>query len=155
MGEIIEATREQDILTARALFKEYTDSLGVDLTFQNYEQEVARLETVYGPPAGSLLLARYNRLFVGCVALRKLDDLTCEMKRLYIKPEARGKGLGKALCKRVIKRGRELGYKRMRLDTLPSMTAAQVLYKKLGFREVEPYYENPIPGTRYMELSLE
>jgi ribosomal protein S18 acetylase RimI-like enzyme len=155
MVEIIEANTEQDILTARALFKEYTDSLGVDLTFQNYEQEVARLETIYGPPAGSLLLARYNGLFVGCVGLKKLDDLTCEMKRLYIKPETRGKGLGKALCEKIIKRGKELGYKRMRLDTLPSMTAAQVLYMKFGFREIEPYYDNPIPGTRYMELGLE
>ena len=152
MIEIIEAKTEQDIYVARALFKEYTDGLGIDLTFQNYEQELARLETIYLPPSGSLLLGEYNGSFVGCVGLRKLDNLSCEMKRLYIKPEARGKGLGSALCKRIIQRGKQLGFKRMRLDTLPSMTGALTLYKRFGFYEIEPYYKNPIPGTIYMEV---
>ena len=154
MIEILEAKTEQDMYAVRELFKEYTDGLGIDLTFQNYEQELAGLKTIYLPPSGSLLLARYNGSFVGCVGLRKLDNVSCEMKRLYIKPGTRSRGLGSALCKRIIQKGKQLGFKRMRLDTLASMTGALTLYKRLGFYEIEPYYKNPIPETVYMEIIL-
>ena len=155
MIELVEAKTEQDFSAARELFKEYADSLGIDLAFQDYEEELVRLETIYMPPTGSLLLAKYYGSFVGCVGLRKLGDLTCEMKRLYVKPEVRRKRLGKALCERIIYKAKELGYERMRLDTLPSMTSALAMYKQFGFQEIEPYYDNPIPGTVYLELSLQ
>jgi ribosomal protein S18 acetylase RimI-like enzyme len=154
MIELVEAKTEKDFYAARELFKEHADNLSIDLAFQDYEQELVRLETIYTPPTGSLLLAKFKGSFVGCVGLRKLGDLTCEMKRLYVKAEVRRKGLGKALCERIIYKARELGYKRMRLDTLPSMTSALAMYKQFGFQKIEPYYDNPIPGTVYMELNL-
>ncbi len=155
MIELIEARTEQDIAAARKLFQEYTDSLGIDLTFQNYEQELEQIETIYQPPSGSLILIKYKDSFVGCVGLKKLDKPNCEMKRLYLTPKIRGKGLGKILCEKIIEKTKQFGYKRIRLDTLPSMTAARALYRNLGFHPIKPYYHNPIPGTIYMELILE
>ncbi|HWH55725.1 MAG TPA: GNAT family N-acetyltransferase [Gaiellaceae bacterium] len=139
---------------ARALFLEYAESLGFDLGFQDFEAELRGLPGEYAPPGGVLLLARVAKEAVGCVGLRPLAPETCEMKRLYVRPEARAGGAGRALAEAVIEVGRELGYRRMRLDTVPTMTAARALYRSLGFREIEPYRFNPIPGTSFMELDL-
>jgi ribosomal protein S18 acetylase RimI-like enzyme len=142
------------VADARALFLEYAESLGFDLGFQDFEAELRGLPGDYAPPGGVLLLARVAKEAVGCVGLRPLAPETCEMKRLYVRPEARAGGAGRALAEAVIEVGRELGYRRMRLDTVPTMTAARALYRSLGFREIEPYRFNPIPGTSFMELDL-
>jgi ribosomal protein S18 acetylase RimI-like enzyme len=142
------------VADARALFLEYAESLGFDLGFQDFEAELRCLPGEYAPPGGVLLLARVAKEAVGCVGLRPLAPETCEMKRLYVRPEARAGGAGRALAEAVIEVGRELGYRRMRLDTVPTMTAARALYRSLGFREIEPYRFNPSPGTSFMELDL-
>jgi ribosomal protein S18 acetylase RimI-like enzyme len=134
----------------RTLFREYADSLGVDLSFQKLETELAELPWEYV----AILLGRTGDDVVGCVAVRPLDGAACEMKRLYVRPQARGTGLGRALAEAAIARARALGFARMRLDTLPTMDAARALYRELGFREIEPYRFNPIEGTSFMELAL-
>ena len=151
---LIEAHLEQYIDDVRAIFLEYAEWLGFDLCFQGFDQELAELPGGYSPPAGRLFLAVIEDRIAGCVALRKLDPDVCEMKRLYVRPAFRGQGLGKVLAKAVIDEARKIGYERMRLDTLPSMTAAVGLYQALGFADVEPYRYNPIEGARYMELML-
>ena len=151
--DIVPATSEDHIATARRLFREYEASLGIELTFQRFAQEVAGLPGAYAPPAGRLLLATGAEP-AGCVALRPLDGGICEMKRLYVRPTARGARLGRRLAETVIREARAIGYARMRLDTLPSMKEAFALYQTLGFREIAPYYATPIVGTRFMELSL-
>lgn len=133
---------------ARALIHEYAVSLGVDLSFQDLEHEIASLATFYE----AMFVARMPEI-AGFVALRKIDDATCEMKRLYVRPRFRGRNLGRALAERVIEEARIRGYKRMRLDTLPSMGAAIELYRRLGFVEIEPYRFNPVAGSRFMELT--
>lgn len=138
----------------RRLFLEYQESLGVDLCFQGFDREVAELPGDYTPPAGRLLVARDDGTAVACVALRRLDAATCEMKRLYVRPAQRGLGLGRALAGAVIDEARRIGYRRMRLDTLPSMTEAAALYERLGFQEIEPYTANPVPGARFLQLAL-
>ncbi len=150
----IEAKTKQDFTHAGKIFREYTDSLGIDLSFQNFEQELEQIKSIYTPPWGSLLLLKYKGLFTGCVGLKRFDEFICEMKRLYIKPEFRGKGWGKILCLKIIEKAKQLDYHRMRLDTLPSLTAAHTLYKNIGFYPINPYYHNPIPETIYMELKL-
>jgi putative acetyltransferase len=152
--EIVGATSPVQIAAARRLFKEYEASLGIELTFQGFARELAELPGAYAPPAGRLFLAVDGPEPAGCVALRPLGDGTCEMKRLYVRPTARGSRLGRRLAETVIREAREIGYARMRLDTLPSMKEAFALYRTLGFREIEPYCENPIVGTRFMELDL-
>ena len=152
--DIVPATSPDQIGTARRLFKEYEASLGVELTFQGFAQEVAGLPGAYAPPAGRLFLALDGREPAGCVALRPLGDTICEMKRLYVRPTARGARLGRRLAETVIGEARRIGYARMRLDTLPSMKEAFALYQSLGFHEIAPYCENPIVGTRFMELDL-
>lgn len=152
--ELVRATSPEQIATARRLLKEYEASLGIELTFQGFAREVAELPGAYAPPSGRLLLAFDGPEAIGCAALRLLGDGTCEMKRLYVRPTARGTRLGRRLAEAVIREAREIGYARMRLDTLPSMKEAFALYQTLGFREIEPYCENPIVGTRFMELDL-
>jgi ribosomal protein S18 acetylase RimI-like enzyme len=152
--DVVLATSADHIATARRLFREYEASLGIELTFQGFAQEVAALPGAYAPPAGRLYLAIDGAEPAGCVALRPLGGGLCEMKRLYVRPTARGARLGRRLADTVIRAARAIGYTRMRLDTLPSMKEAFALYQTLGFREIAPYYENPIVGTRFMELDL-
>jgi GNAT superfamily N-acetyltransferase len=143
------------VAQARELFQEYAQSLGVNLCFQNFEQELAGLPGHYAPPDGRLLLAEYDGQLAGCVALHKWEDGVCEMKRLYLRPSFRGKGLGRAIAEKIIAEARSIGYRRMRLDTIePLMKDAVEMYRKLGFREIAPYRSNPIAGAMYMELQL-
>ncbi len=165
---LVQAESPAQIAQARELFLEYAQSLGFSLCFQNFDKELAGLPGDYAPPAGRLLLAEYNGQLAGCVALHKLskkDDSdavsevvdydVCEMKRLYVRPQFRGKGLGRALADRIIAEARAIGYKHMRLDTVePVMKDAVAMYRRLGFREIAPYCANPIAGALYMELQL-
>ncbi len=148
------ATGPDDVVTARKLFREYAEALGIDLGFQDWERELRELPGDYAPPRGALFLAEKGAAAVGCVALRPLDPPACEMKRLYVRPEGRGSGLGRRLALHVIEEGRRLGYARLRLDTLPSMAEAIPLYRSLGFHEIPPYRYNPVPGTLFLELDL-
>ena len=154
MATIREAEGSVDIEEIRALFEEYAQSLGVDLSFQDFGAELAGLPGAYAPPGGRLLLAVNGTRSVGCVGVRPLGDGICEMKRLYVRPEARGQGLGRELTEAAIAFAKAAGYRAMRLDTLPTMGAAQDLYRQLGFREVAPYRYNPVPKTSFMELDL-
>jgi len=143
------------VAQARELFLEYERSLGVDLCFQNFEQELAGLPGHYAPPDGRLLLAEYEGQLAGCVALHKWESGVCEMKRLYLRPSFRGKRLGRVIAETVITEARSIGYERMRLDTIePIMKDAVEMYRKLGFREIAPYRANPMAGAMYMELQL-
>ena len=152
---IVAARGDQDIAAARRLFRAYADWLGVDLCFQGFEQELAGLPGAYAPPHGRLLLAKAGGEVAGCVALRPLDPRICEMKRLYVVPGFAGAGIGRRLAERVIGEARGIGYRAMRLDTLPErMPAAQHLYRALGFCEIPPYYHNPMEGVAMLELQL-
>jgi putative acetyltransferase len=150
-----QAETPTQIAEARELFLEYARSLGFSLCFQNFEKELANLPGDYAPPDGRLLLAAYEGQLAGCVALHKLSTGTCEMKRLYLRSQFRGRQLGRVLADRIISEARHIGYQRMRLDTVePVMKDAVALYRKIGFREIEPYCTNPIAGALYMELDL-
>jgi len=153
--EIIRARSSVDIEQARELFREYSAWVEIDLCFQNFEKELAELPGDYVPPDGRLLLAGHNGQVAGCVALRKLGQGICEIKRLFVREAFRGQGLGRRLIESVIREAREIGYECMRLDTLPpKMNDAIALYRSFGFKEIEPYYKNPVPGAKFMELSL-
>jgi ribosomal protein S18 acetylase RimI-like enzyme len=153
--ELIQATLPEHIEQTRALFLEYAESLGFSLCFQSFDEELKSLPGAYAPPSGRLLLAQYEQQAAGCVALRKLEANSCEMKRLYVRPAHRGKGLGRILVERVIAEARAIGYQRMRLDTIASsMQDAVELYRKIGFKEIAPYRANPIAGALYLELLL-
>ncbi len=146
--------REEDLPEVRALFREYGDSLGIDLSFQDFEEELRGLPGKYREPEGTILLARLDGKACGCVALRRLGPLTCEMKRLYVRPGLRARGIGRRLVERITAEAARRGYQAMRLDTLPAMEAAQRLYREAGFRPIPPYVYNPIEGAVFMEKRL-
>jgi putative acetyltransferase len=153
--EIIHADCGRDIDRARELFEEYEAWLEIDLCFQNFEMELAELPGKYAPPDGRLVLAVVEGNVAGCVALRKIDVGICEIKRLFLRPAFRGRGLGRQLAEVIIQEAKQIGYERMRLDTLPpKMNDAIALYRSLGFKEIEPYYTNPVPGAKFMDLDL-
>ena len=154
MPEFIIARTEEDYREARVLLREYEAASEVGLCFQGFEEEVEILERMYGPPGGRFLLVQAGDGVAGGVALRDLGDKICEMKRLYLRPAFRGRGLGRKCAEEVVREAREMGYARMRLDTLPSMQEAIALYRSMGFREIAPYAENPVEGALFMELVL-
>ena len=155
MLRLFQANTREDIEHARSLFQEYAAGLGISLCFQNFDRELASLPGDYEPPDGRLLLATEDDQLAGCIALRKLGDGVCEMKRLFIRPAYRGKGLGRVLVAAIIDEARQLGYTHMRLDTRPGrMDQAIALYRSIGFVEIEPYYESPIGDAKYMQLEL-
>jgi putative acetyltransferase len=153
--QFVQVQSESQLEQVRQLFLEYARSLGFSLCFQNFDQELANLPGDYSPPHGKLLLAEFEGELAGCVALHKLENEICEMKRLYLRPQFRGKGLGRALATRIIAEARDLGYSRLRLDTVESaMQDAVAMYLKLGFRKIDPYCANPMPSALYLELVL-
>lgn len=154
MLKIIQAATKESIETVKTLIRDYAESLEFDLDFQNFDQEMDDFPGQYALPKGRLYLAMDENQPAGCVALRDLGDGICEMKRLYVKPDYRGQKIGRLLAQTVIRAARELGYERMRLDTIPSMKQANVLYKALGFKEIAPYRFNPIEGAAFFELHL-
>jgi len=154
MTEIRPATLPQDLPEVRRLFRDYADGLGIDLSFQDFETELRELPGRYAAPRGRLLLAWRGTQPLGCVALRPLSGNDCEMKRLYVRAQARGERLGRRLAERICREAREAGYARICLDTLPTMQSAQALYRALGFRPIEPYGYNPVPGALFLALDL-
>ena len=159
MLRITEALAEPAISQARTLLREYAMSPGLEACLQDFERELASIPGIYGPPTGRLLLALRQGPGggdepVGCAGLRKLEDGTCEMKRLYVRPTLRGEGAGRALVETLISEARAMGYGKMRLDTLPTMLEAQTLYREFGFREIPAYLKNPTPNALCFELAL-
>lgn len=154
MLRIKQATSAADIAAARDLIGEYQALLGIDLSFQDFDAEVRDLPGAYAPPRGRLLLAMHDAAPVGCVALRDAGGTRSEMKRLFVRPGARGLGVGNALVSHIIDEARAIGYAEIVLDTLPSMADAQRLYQQFGFHDIEPYCDNPIQGTRYLAKTL-
>jgi putative acetyltransferase len=154
MIEVIEDASGKELAAAAELIREYAGTLGIDLSFQNLGTELADLGAFYGPPKGSLALARDGDRYAGCVALREFKGTDGEMKRLYVRKEFRGSGIGRLLVEASIAKARDLGYQRIVLDTLPGMLEALSLYRSLGFEDTEPYYPNPVTGARYMMLRL-
>ena len=152
--QILQAHASEHLAIIRELFTEYARSIDIDLCFQGFDRELAELPGRYAPPEGRLLLVLENQIPAGCVAVRKLDDGACEMKRLYVRPALRGCGVGRQLAAESIAAAREIGYARMRLDTLCSMTPAIALYESLGFQRIAPYYDNPSGAAVFMELKL-
>ena len=148
------ATSSSDVDSIRVLFQEYADSLGVNLDYQGFDEELRNLPGPYSPPSGTLLLARKDDDVIGCVGVRALDSVTAEMKRLYVRPSGRGTGLGRTLAEAAIRFATVTGYERMRLDTLPQMGRAQELYRALGFMPIDAYRFSPVPGTVFLELVL-
>ena len=151
---VIAAHSAEHLAIARQLFEEYAAALGIDLCFQNFGVELANLPGEYAPPEGRLFLAQAEDGFAGCVALRKIANSICEMKRLYVRPKFRKRNGGRLLADAVVNAAREIGYESMRLDTLSSLTAAIALYRSLGFRSIPAYYANPNPEAVFMELKL-
>jgi ribosomal protein S18 acetylase RimI-like enzyme len=153
--KLIQATSNEQIETARELFNEYAAELAINMCFQNFDQELKTLPGKYTPPDGRLLIAYTDEELAGCIALRKLDDRTCEMKRLFIRPKFRGKGYGRKMIDSLIEQERDIGYERMWLDSLPGkMDAAIALYRQLGFKDIPAYYDNPLEGAVYLERTL-
>jgi ribosomal protein S18 acetylase RimI-like enzyme len=154
MMKLAQAETPEEIEEVRQLLREYEASLEVSLCFQGFERELAALPGDYAPPGGRLLLASDTGQAVGCVALRRLDEESCEMKRLYLRPGFRGRGAGRLLAVAIIGEARKIGYEKMRLDTLAAMREARALYESLGFKRIEPYCHNPTQGAVFMELRL-
>ncbi len=154
MIEVRPAAFPAELAVVRSLFREYARGLGIDLGFQDFEGEIETLPGKYAPPAGRLLLAWDGARPVGCIALRPIDAATCEMKRLYVQPAARGRQLGRRLAERICQEAREAGYRRMCLDTLATMASAIRLYTALGFEPTEPYVFNPVEGALFLALNL-
>lgn len=154
MIEILHVIEEQDLGEVKRLFLEYASSLGISLDFQDFESELEGLPGDYAPPGGVLLMALCRGGAAGCGALRRFTGPLCEMKRLFIRKEFRGLGIGRMICEALIMRARAMGYRCMRLDTLPTMSAAIGLYRTLGFREIPPYRFNPVEGSSFLELEL-
>ena len=152
--QTIAVHEERHLSAVRELFTEYARSIEIDLCFQSFDRELAELPGRYAPPEGRLLLAMENERAAGCVALRKIAEGICEMKRLYVRPVFRRKSLGRALADAVLAAAHEIGYERMRLDTISSMTEAISLYKSLGFQRIAPYYDNPSGAAVFMEMKL-
>jgi putative acetyltransferase len=151
---LVSVESQEQTAAARELFLEYAAAIGVDLEYQGFTAELAALPSPYVPPNGALLIAKINDETAGCVALRRIDDQTGEMKRLYVRPAFRSWGLGKHLIGEIIQTARRAGYSTLRLDTLPNMVTAQGLYRSLGFSEIPAYNSTHLPGTRFYELSL-
>jgi ribosomal protein S18 acetylase RimI-like enzyme len=152
---IIQVESEEQTQSARQLFEEYAADIGISLCFQNFDQELANLPGKYSPPAGRLLLAYSNNQLAGCIALRSVDTSKSEMKRLFLRPAFRGTGVGRILVEKILKEARSIGYQSIVLDTIPGrMDKAIGLYRSLGFQEIEPYYDNPVEGAKFMELKL-
>ena len=155
INEFIQARSAGDIEQARELFREYSAWVETDLCFQNFEKELAALPGSYAEPDGRLLLGFHDAQLAGCVGLRKIGAGICEMKRLFVRDAFRGKGIGRKLIESIVREAKKIGYERMRLDTLPpQMNDAIALYRSFGFKEIEPYYDNPVPGAKFMELNL-
>jgi putative acetyltransferase len=155
MIQIIHANSPEQLQTAGNLFLEYAKSVNVSLCFENLDQEVETLPGLYASPDGCLLLASSDGRIAGCVALKKVDHQTCEMKRLFVRSEFRGQGIGKQLATTIGEEARRIGYKSMRLDTLPSMREAIALYESLGFKTIPPFRELPVPGALFMQAALD
>jgi len=155
LQRIIEASGPDNLEDVRLLFREYSGSIGISLCFQGFEEELATLPGRYAPPRGAILVTLVDGEPAGCVAMRPLNDPgICEMKRLYVRPGHRGLKFGAALLEAIVQRAREAGYRAMRLDTLPSMERAIAMYERFGFKDIEPYCQNPHEGVRYLELAL-
>jgi ribosomal protein S18 acetylase RimI-like enzyme len=154
MMKVKPVNSESELISVRELFVEYAKSLEFDLSFQDFGKELEGLPGEYAPPSGQLLLAFYDWNVAGCVALRKISGETCEMKRLFVRSQFRGFGIGKALANAIIESACAMSYEKMRLDTVPSMRSAISLYCSLGFKEIAPYRYNPIQGAKFMELDL-
>lgn len=153
--DVVLAESEKQCAIARALFQEYAESLGFSLAFQHFEEEMANLPGPYAPPLGRLFLVRLGTEYIGCAALRPLSPELGEMKRLYVRPGFRGEGAGSALTDAIINAARQVGYRSLRLDTVePMMQEATAMYRAMGFHEIAPYRENPVPGALYLELDL-
>ena len=152
--EIVQIDNSKELDAARQLFIEYQQWLNTDLCFQGFEQELASLPGKYAEPHGSILLAKHQNEIIGCVAVRQLKDDICEMKRLYVKPESQGLSAGRMLAEAIVRKAKILGYQKMQLDTLQRLDRAIGLYEKLGFKEIRPYYDNPLDEVVYWELDL-
>ncbi|MEY2802921.1 MAG: hypothetical protein RL657_257 [Pseudomonadota bacterium] len=156
---LAEPQSDSEWVASAAIFREYGDSLGIDLSFQNFEEELASLPGLYAAPRGTVLLAWVDGELAGCCALRPIDDIdvpnAAEMKRLYVRPAFRRFGLGRLLAEAVLDAARRMGYSSVLLDTLDDMEAARALYEELGFVEIPPYYHNPLPGSHYLRVDLD
>jgi ribosomal protein S18 acetylase RimI-like enzyme len=152
--QIRQAVTSDEIAIVRTMFREYADSVGVDLCFQGFAEELANLPASYAPPRGRLLVCWFKEVAAGCVALRPISDNVGEMKRLYVRPAHRGQGIGKLLVDAILQEAKQIGYSAICLDTLPTMVAATRLYESAGFRRREPYYDTPLQNTIFMERAL-
>jgi putative acetyltransferase len=151
----IEASTAKHFEDAKSIFKEYQKFIGIDLYFQDFQSELKEIPGKYSAPRGAIILAYNKQTCAGCVALRPVSESVCEIKRLFVKPEFQGKSIGRELASRIIMKAIAIGYLKMRLDTLDTMEPAMHLYRQLGFKEIAPYYHNPIKNARYFEYELQ